>query len=107
MPPADAVEAFQEADEAVQQDPVPAAAHPSARPLAVDVPVALPIGHPPGSSGRQQQEAGPPELQRVDQAAEAEGTTELHPVLMPGQVSEALCAHLKSSEPAEQMYWSR
>lgn len=68
-----AVEALQEADEAIQQDPVPAATHPSTCSLPINIPVALPVRHPPSSTGWQQEEASPPELQRVDQTMAAEG----------------------------------
>lgn len=68
-----AVEALQEADEAIQQDPVPTATHASACSLPVNIPVPLPVRHTPSSSGWQQKEASPPELQRVDQTVEAEG----------------------------------
>lgn len=70
----DAVETLQEADKAVQQHPVPAAPQPGACPLPIHVPVAFAVRHPPSPSSRQQQEASPPELQRVDQAEEGGGT---------------------------------
>lgn len=73
MATANTVEALQEADEAIQQDPVPAASHPSACSLPVNIPVPLPVRHAPSSSGWQQEEASPPELQRVDQTMEIEG----------------------------------
>lgn len=72
MPPSNAVEALQEADEAIQQDPLPAATHPSACSLPVNIPVPLSVRHSPSPSGRQQEEASPPELQRVDQTVEEE-----------------------------------
>lgn len=67
-----AVETFQKADEAIQQYPVPAATHPSSSSLAIDIPVALTICHPPSTPSWQQEEASPPELQRVNQTREAE-----------------------------------
>lgn len=70
MSPSNAVEALQEADETVQQHPLSAAAHSAARPLPVNVPVPLAVCHPPSPTSRQQEEAGPPELQRVDQTVE-------------------------------------
>lgn len=73
MATANAVEALQEADEAIQQDPVPTGTHPSTCSLPVNVPVPLPVRHSPSTSGWQQEEASPPELQRVDQTMEAEG----------------------------------
>ena len=62
---ADAVQPLQEADEAVQHDPVPSAAP---HPLPVHVPVAIAVGNAARPARRQQQEARPPELQGVDEA---------------------------------------
>lgn len=69
-----AVETLQEADEAIQQYPVSTAACPCTCPLSINIPVALPVRHPPSPSSWQQEEPSPPELQRVDQAVEAEET---------------------------------
>lgn len=67
-----AVETLQEADEAIQQHPVPTATHPSTCSLSINIPVPLSICHPPSPSSWQQEEASPPELQRVNQTGEAE-----------------------------------
>lgn len=72
MATANAVEALHEADEAIQEDPVPAGPHPSTCSFPVNIPVPLPICHSPSSTGWQQEEASPPELQRVNQTMEAE-----------------------------------
>lgn len=72
MAPANAVEALQEADEAIQEDPVPAGGHPGTSSFPVNIPVALPVCHAPSSTGWQQEEASSPELQRVNQTMEAE-----------------------------------
>lgn len=71
-----AVETLQETNEAIQQDPVPAVTHSSTCPLPINIPVSLPVGHPPSPSGWKQEEASSPELQGIDQAEEAEAVFE-------------------------------
>lgn len=65
VPPADAVQALHEADEAVQELPLILV---GPRPVPVDVAVRLSLRDALGGSdaGRQQQEACPPELQGLD-----------------------------------------
>lgn len=77
VPPPNTVETLQETNEAVQQDPVPAVTRSSTRSLPVNVPVSLPIRHPTSPSGRQQEEASSPELERVNQTGEAEEVTDV------------------------------
>lgn len=67
-----AVQTLQETDEAIEEDPVPTATHPGTCSLPINIPVPLPNRRPLGPSGRQQEEASPPELQRLDQTVEAE-----------------------------------
>ena len=65
VPPADAVQALHEADEAVQELPLLLV---GPRPVPVDVAVRLSLRDAlgGGDAGRQQQEACPPELQGLD-----------------------------------------
>lgn len=77
VPAPNAVETLQEANEAVQQDPVPAVTRSSTRSLPINVPVSLPVRHPASPSGRKQEEASSPELERVDQTVEAEEATDV------------------------------
>lgn len=102
------VEALQEADEAVQQDPVLRPTYWITHCLPVNVPVPFPICHSPCSSSRQQQEPSPPKLQRVYQTKARERSEKFKKKddWLTG-TSKHSCAYLKSSDPAEQMYWSR
>lgn len=72
MAPANTVQALQKADKAVQQDPVPTSTRPNTCSFSVNVPMPLPVCHSPSSSSWKQQKTSPPELQRVNQAVEAE-----------------------------------
>lgn len=117
VPAPNTVETLQETNEAVQQDPVPAVTRSSTRSLPVNVPVSLPIRHPTSPSGRQQEEASSPELERVNQTGEAEEVTgvcilhtrcgKLFKCYGKRTVTSRQHCYLKSSEPPEQMYWSR
>lgn len=69
---ADAVQSLQEADEAVQEDPVSTGGHPSTSSLPVDVPVSFAVCHLASPPCWQQEEACPPKLERVDQTVSKE-----------------------------------
>lgn len=62
MAAADAVQALQEADEAVQEDPISTSRHSSTSSLPIDIPVSLPVCHPASSPCWQQEEASSPKL---------------------------------------------
>lgn len=75
MASTDAVETLQEPDEAIQQQPLPTAPQASTCSITVNIPVALPICHPPSASSWQKQKASPPELQRFNQTRENKQTS--------------------------------